>query len=253
MLYPQKGLMAIGSKRSFPTSPAAAAVVSTDIVAPRNTPCSQSKASVTSGTTVARRPPNRKASIGTPFGSSHSAAIEGHCAAGVVKRALGGAAGSLEPGGQSFPSQSITCAGGSPVIPSHQMSPSSVRAQLVKIELRSMVSIAFGLVLWLVFGATPKKPASGLTAYSRPSAPNFIHAMSSPTVSTVQPSSVGMSMARLVLPHADGNAPATYLTFPSGEVSLRISMCSAIQPSSRAITDAIRSAKHFLPRSALPP
>ena len=30
-------------------------------------------------------------------------------------------------------------------------------------------------------------------------------------------------------------------------------MCSASQPSSRAITEAIRSAKHFLPRSALPP
>ena len=30
-------------------------------------------------------------------------------------------------------------------------------------------------------------------------------------------------------------------------------MCSASQPSSRAITDAMRSAKHFLPSSALPP
>ena len=30
-------------------------------------------------------------------------------------------------------------------------------------------------------------------------------------------------------------------------------MCSASQPSSRAITDAIRSAKHFFPSSALPP
>ena len=152
-----------------------------------------------------------------------------------------------------MPRQSIACAGGSPVIPSHQMSPSSVSAQLVKIELRSIVSIAFGLVLWLVFGATPKKPASGLTAYRRPSSPNFIQAMSSPIVSAVQPSSVGISIARLVLPEADGKAPVTYLTSPSGEVSLRISMCSAIQPSSRAIAEAIRSAKHFLPSSALPP
>ena len=30
-------------------------------------------------------------------------------------------------------------------------------------------------------------------------------------------------------------------------------MCSASQPWSRAIVDAMRSAKHFLPRSALPP
>ena len=77
--------------------------------------------------------------------------------------------------------------------------------------------------------------------------------MSSPTVSTVQPSSVGISIARFVFPHADGNAPATCFTRPSGEVSFRISMCSASQPSSRAITDAMRSAKHFLPSSAFPP
>ena len=49
-------------------------------------------------------------------------------------------------------------------MPSHQMSPSSVLAQLVKIELRSIVSIAFGLVFSPVPGATPKKPASGLIA-----------------------------------------------------------------------------------------
>jgi hypothetical protein len=133
------------------------------------------------------------------------------------------------------------------------MSPSSVLAQLVKIVFRRIVSTAFGFVVALVFGATPKKPASGLTAYRRPSSPTFIHAMSSPTVSTVQSSSVGTSMARFVLPHALGNAPAMCLTLPSGEVSLRISMCSASQPSSRAMTDAIRSAKHFLPSSALPP
>ena len=49
-------------------------------------------------------------------------------------------------------------------------------------------------------------------------------------------------MARLVLPHADGKAAAMYFAPPSGGVILRMSMCSASQPSSRAITDAIRSA-----------
>ncbi len=49
-------------------------------------------------------------------------------------------------------------------MPSHQMSPSSVLAQLVKIELLSIVRIAFGFVASPVPGATPKKPASGLTA-----------------------------------------------------------------------------------------
>src|ERR1700742_5255905 len=164
MLYPQNGSIAIGSNRRVPTAPVAAAVVSEDMIEPRNTPWSQSRDSCTSGTTVARRPPNRNASIGTPAGSSHSGAIEGHCAAGVVKRAFGWAAGFSDSGVHSLPCQSIACAGGSPVIPSHQMSPSSVLAQLVKIELRSIVSIALGLVLCEVFGATPKKPASGLTA-----------------------------------------------------------------------------------------
>ena len=40
-------------------------------------------------------------------------------------------------------------------------------------------------------GATPKNPASGLTAYSRPSSPNRIQAMSSPMVSAVHPGRVG--------------------------------------------------------------
>jgi len=77
----------------LPTAPACAAVVSDDMIEPRNTPCCHDVASVTSGTFVARRPPNRIAEIGTPFGSSHSGAIDGHCEAGAVKRAFGWAAG----------------------------------------------------------------------------------------------------------------------------------------------------------------
>ena len=67
---------------------------------------------MTSGTVVARRPPNSIAEIGTPFGSSHSGAMIGHWAAGVVKRALGCAAGSGESGVQSRPFQSVRWAGG---------------------------------------------------------------------------------------------------------------------------------------------
>ena len=66
--------------------------------------------------------------------------------------------------------------------------------------------------------------------------------MSSPMVSTFQPGMVGASMARLVLPQADGNAAAMYVGCWPGGVILRMSMCSASQPSSRAIADAIRSA-----------
>src|ERR671910_2554047 len=204
------GSIAIGSRRTTPTLPAAAAVVSDERVAPMNTPCVQSRASVTSGTVVARRPPNKIAEIGTPRGSSYSGAMIGHWVIGVQNLEFGCDDGSSESGVQSRPFQSVRCAGGSSVIPSHQMSPSSVSATLVKMELpRSMVRIAFALVFQPVPGATPKKPYSGLSAYSRPSSPNRIHAMSSPSVSTFQPGMVGSSMARLVLPHADGNAAVT--------------------------------------------
>src|SRR5450755_709930 len=188
------------------------------MLAPRNTPCAQSKDSITSGTALARLPPNRIAEIGTPAGSSHSGAMIGHWAAGVVNRALGCAAGSAEAGVQSRPFQSIRCEGVSSVRPSHHTSPSSVSATLVKMLLPHMVAIALAFVTSLVPGATPKKPASGLIAYSLPSSPNRIQAMSSPTVSIFQPGMVGCSMARLVLPHADGKAAAMYFASPTGGV-----------------------------------
>ncbi len=166
----------------------------------------------------------------------------GHCAAGTANRALGWAAGVPDSGVQSLPRQSVRCAGGFSVRPSHHTSPSSVSATLVKTVLPQRVLMALALVSSPVPGATPKKPASGLMAWSRPSAPKRIQAMSSPMVSTFQPGTVGWSMARLVLPQADGNAAATYLTSPDGGVSLRMSMCSASQPSSRAMVEAIRSA-----------
>ena len=123
----------------------------------------------------------------------------------------------------------------------------------MKIVLAAIDAIALGFDASDVPGATPKKPASGLIARSRPSGPNFIQAMSSPTVSIVQPGSVGRIIARFVLPHADGNAAAMCLASPGRVGQPRMSMCSASQPSSRAMTEAIRSAKHFLPSSALPP
>src|SRR6516225_9119519 len=242
MLYPQNGSIANGSRRSSPTTPSAAAVFSEATLAPRNTPWSQPNDSITSGTVDARRPPNRIAEIGTPAGSSHSFAMVGHWSAGVVNREFGCAAGSGEPGVQSRPRQSVRCAGGSAVRPSHHTSPSPVSATLVKMELAVKVATALALRDAPVPGATPKNPASGLIAYSRPSGPNRIQAMSSPMVSTFQPGMVGASMARFVLPHADGNAAAMYVGSSPGGVSLRMSMCSASQPSSRAITEAMRSA-----------
>jgi hypothetical protein len=72
-------------------------------------------------------------------------------------------------------------------MPSHQTSPSSVSATLVKMMFSFSVAMALKLVFSLVPGATPKKPASGLIAYRRPSLPGLIQAMSSPTVVTFQP------------------------------------------------------------------
>ena len=93
-------------------------------------------------------------------------------------------------------------------------------------------------------------------AYIFPSAWGLIQAMSSPMVVTFQPAkpaSGGTSMEKLVLPQALGKAAATWYFLPWGLVTPRISMCSASQPWSRPMLEAMRSAKHFLPSSALPP
>src|SRR3712207_9462267 len=83
-----KGSIANGSRRTTPTAPVAAAVVSEDSVAPMNTPWFQSRASVTSGMVVLRRPPKRIAEIGTPFGLVYSGARIGHWVIGGQKRML---------------------------------------------------------------------------------------------------------------------------------------------------------------------
>src|SRR5918997_2737306 len=159
------GSIAKGSRRTTPTAPVAAAVVSEESVAPMNTPWFQSRASVSGGLVVSRRPPNRIAEIGTPFGSSYSGARIGHWVIGVQNRELGCDEGSSLSGVQSCFFQLVRCAGGSSVMPSHQTSPSSVSATLVNTELPlSMVRIALGLVCQPVPGATPKRPYSGLRA-----------------------------------------------------------------------------------------
>ena len=176
-----------------------------------NTPCSQSNASRTSGTTVERRPPNRIASIGTPAGSSHSAAIDGHLR-GRRREArvrVRGRASRSRASSRRRASRSRARAARSSCPPTRRRR-RRCSAQLVKIEHFRIVAIAFGFVSRPCPGATPKNPASGLIACRRPSGPNFIQAMSSPTVSTFQPGRVGISIARFVLPHADGNAPAMY-------------------------------------------
>mmetsp|Transcript_25301 Transcript_25301/g.63430 ORF Transcript_25301/g.63430 Transcript_25301/m.63430 type:complete len:210 (+) Transcript_25301:676-1305(+) len=209
MLYPQNGFMANGSARSTPRAPAAAAVVSELTTDPMNTPWFQSNAWYTSGTVEERRPPNMMASMGTPSGLSHCGSITGHWRAGTVNLELGWAASTASPLNHSRRSHDVSRSGGGDM-PSHHTSLSSVMATLVKSVLRLMVCMQLGLVFMDVPGATPKKPFSGLMARRVPSlALKRIQAMSSPTVSTFQPGSVGCSMARLVLPQALGKAAAT--------------------------------------------
>src|SRR6202041_1632841 len=117
-----------GSRRTLPSAPPAAAVVSDPIVAPTYTPADQLNAWYTSGIVVDRRPPNTNAEIGTPSGDSHSLSIVGHWLAGAVNRPFGCAA--VAPvslpisGVHLFPRQSRHSAGGASVIPSHQTPPS---------------------------------------------------------------------------------------------------------------------------------
>src|SRR5262245_48481900 len=144
--------MAIGSRRTTPTWPVMAAVVSVLMAEPRKTPWFQSKASKTSGITWVRREPKISPEMGTPWGSSQFGAIEGHCCASTVNRELGCAAGPL-PGFQCRPCQSVRPAGGSEVSPSHQGSPVGVIATFVKMVLERTIAVALGFVLGLVLGA----------------------------------------------------------------------------------------------------
>src|SRR6266852_3815550 len=148
--------MAIGSRRTTPTLPVAAAVVSDPIVAPRKTPCAQLKAWSTSGTVVLRRPPKMIAEMGTPSGSLTCLERAGLFVIGEVKRELGCAAFSEEAGVHFWPRQSMHSLGGSPSLPSHHTSPSGSSATLVKIVSWLMVFIAFGLEWKFVPGTTPK-------------------------------------------------------------------------------------------------
>src|SRR5947207_1070948 len=165
MLQPQNGSIAIGSRRTTPTWPVIAAVVSVLIADPRNTPCVQSNASNTSGMTLVRREPKMSPEIGTPCGSSQFGAIDGHCCARTVKREFGCAAGPFSAS-HGRPCQSTKPGGGSGVRPSHHGSFDGVIATLVKIVLERTIWVALAFVLGLVLGATPKNPRSGLIARS---------------------------------------------------------------------------------------
>src|SRR4051812_10850089 len=156
MWYPANGSIAIGSRRTTPTLPVAAAVVSEPIVAPRNTPWLQLNAWTTSGIVSERRPPKMIAEMGTPSGSFTCLLSTGLFDAGDVKREFGCTAFSGLPFFHGRPCQSVSSSGVSPSMPSHQTSPSFVIATFVKMVSLEIVFIAFGLDEKFVPGATPK-------------------------------------------------------------------------------------------------
>src|SRR5690625_6494402 len=120
----------------------------------------------------------------------------------------------------------MSLAGFSSVRPSHQTPPSGVSATLVKMVLPFEIArMAFGLVFQPVPGATPKKPYSGFTTRKFLSSSGVIQAISSPSVSAVQPSSVGSINARLVFSVADGNALVLVYDLPYGLVIFIIIIC----------------------------
>src|SRR5215467_10870194 len=159
--------MAMGSRRTTPTWPVMAAVVSVLMAAPRKTPCCQPKLSKTMGMTLVRREPKMKPEIGTPCGSSQFGAMDGHWLHGTVKREFGCAAGA-PPGDHALPCQSSVPAGASVPMPSHQGSFDGVMATLVKMVLERTMLMPFGLVAALVFGTNAKKARSGMAARGWP-------------------------------------------------------------------------------------
>src|SRR4051794_34775917 len=106
------------------------------------------------------------AASGTPVGSSQCGESPGQFVIGVVKRLLGCAAGA--PPFHGTPRQSSRPGGGGSPFFSHHGFPSGASATLVKIVSRWIIAIACGLDSSLVPGTTPKQPASGFTAHSRP-------------------------------------------------------------------------------------
>src|SRR5882724_8098237 len=116
------GSIAIGSRRTMPTCPVAAAVVSEPIVGPTYTPCTQLNAWMTSGMVFERRPPKMIAETGTPLGCPAAGSSTGLFVSGAVKREFGCAALPRDWAVHSLPCQSIALAGAGQSESSHQTS-----------------------------------------------------------------------------------------------------------------------------------
>ena len=130
--------------------------------------------------------------IGTPFGFSQAGSMVGHCDAGAVKRAFGCAA--FAPvflpisGVQGLPCQSIHSAGGSSVMPSHHTPPSGVSADIG--EDRVLRERSHGVRIRLLGRSRShtEEACLRIDGAKLPVGSGLIHAISSPTVLTFQPS-----------------------------------------------------------------
>ena len=174
---------------------------------------------------MARRPPKMMAEMGTPWGFSNSGADAGAvlCRSGEAGVGVGSLGPSAVSGLQGSPFQFRACVGGILV----QASPTTRCCRpgscttLVKMVPFLVDARALGLDFALVPGATPKKPFSGLMAHRRPSAPVthpgdiVAHAPAPCSPSSDSPRAES-SMARLVLPQAEGKAAVIYRTSPWG-------------------------------------
>ena len=151
-------------------------------------------------------------------------------------------------------------------MPSHQTPPSglpsapTVSATLVKMVLRASVAMALGLVLSRCAGRDAEEAGLGVDG-AQPAVgvgldPGDVVA-DGPDLPALEAGGrnehgeVGLAAGA-----GEGGGDVGLLGLPlasGGDSTPRMSMCSAIQPSSRAMLEAMRSAKHFLPSRALPP
>ena len=139
------------------------------------------------------------------------------------------------------------------VIPSHHTSPSSVKATLVKMVFLVDRQHGIGIGFHRSPRGHSKKTSFWIDRIKPPVCAKFHPGNIIANCLNFPPGRVGVIMARFVFPQALGKAAAMYFFSPCGLVIPKISICSASHPSSRAMTEAIRKAKHFLPKRAFPP
>ena len=204
---------------------------------------------------AARRRGSRRSA--RPRDSSNSGDSVAHSVAGVVKRLLGCAAFSVDAGVHGLP------------LPVERLGrrrivvPFPPRRAVAAAARRWCRSCCAGPCRWPSGSSGGSCRARRRRSRPRGSPPTGgrrgparSQAMSSPTVQAFQPGidAGGTSIARFVLPQARGKRAGDVVLASVRRLRARGSACARpASPRSRASQLAMRSARHFLPRSALPP